>query len=211
MKIAEVDDAIAVKRLRKVVVLYFDAIHVGSPHALVDSPRGKNGGDDDERGKYTARRPHGNAYLRKVEQIAQDVKRKRQHQKQHHRRIYPPIAQDYGRREIRRELVAANSRKESELAKREGKQCGRGKFAAAGELKRPYDGYERDDPRPDGNDLEYESPHTSHAKRLGGFAETREGRVAAEKLKHLEKPDTLATTGNRDANRVHPRAHAVTL
>ena len=35
MKIAKVDDAIAVKRLRKIIVLYFDAIHVGSPHTLM--------------------------------------------------------------------------------------------------------------------------------------------------------------------------------
>ena len=123
MKIAEVDDAVAVKRLRKIVVLYFDAIHVGSPHALVYSPCGKSCGDNGERGKYAACRPHGNAYLRKTEQIAQDVIRKRQRQKQHHRRIYPAIAQDYGWRKIRRELVAANSREESKLAEREGKQC----------------------------------------------------------------------------------------
>ena len=76
MKIAEVDDAVAVKRLRKVIVLYFDAINVGSPHTLVYSPRGKSGGTNGERGKYAARRPHRNAYLRKSKQIAKDTKRK---------------------------------------------------------------------------------------------------------------------------------------
>ena len=40
VEIAQMNNAVAVKRLRKIVIRYLDAIHVGGPHALVDSPRG---------------------------------------------------------------------------------------------------------------------------------------------------------------------------
>ena len=130
MKIAKVDDAVAVERLRKVVVLYFDAIHVGSPHALVDSPRGKSSGENRERGKYAASDPHGNAYLRKPKQIAHHVKRKRRGDEQNGRGVYPAVAPDDDGRKIRRKRIASDRRKEGELAESDCEQRGRGECAA---------------------------------------------------------------------------------
>ena len=83
MKITKVDNAVAVERPREVVVLYFDAIHVGSLHSLVYSPSGKRDGANGERGKCAARHKHRNAYLQKPKQIAHDVIRKRRRSEHH--------------------------------------------------------------------------------------------------------------------------------
>ena len=160
MKIAKVDDAVAVERRRKIVIRYLDAIHVGSPHALVDSPRGDRGGENRERGKYAARDPRGNAYLHKPKQIAHHVKRKRRGDEQDGRGVYPAIEPDDERRQVGRKRIAADNREEGKLAKRDGEQRGRGECAAPRDLKRADYGDKRHDPHRDGKDLEYKLPHT---------------------------------------------------